>query len=286
MNRSTVTLLRVQVDLYAVGAIAYEFIYGRPPFYRRDRAEKKSLILKGKLVFTTAFSVQAQVRSVAMPSAALTHGNHQCHSTRAAQAGVASRDAQATALRCEAGMHGTTTCVDTQGKFTCADCAHFVQHFIQKAMHANPACRGTATDLLNHQWILTNTGREVKPHWAPPEPAFAQSQIPGPPAKSGAMAPHDTPSRVHQYKYASGISPAAADAARETELGRTSTWDAASVARPDTKHRLDTQVSAVHRPSRCGIPAALDMPPTVTEAPAVGGLVRTAASLCCKHAAN
>ena len=44
-----------------MGAIAYEFIYGRPPFYRRDRAEKKALILKGKLVFTSAFSVPAQV---------------------------------------------------------------------------------------------------------------------------------------------------------------------------------------------------------------------------------
>lgn len=45
-----------------MGAIAYEFIYGRPPFYRRDRAEKKALILKGKLVFTSAFSVPAQAR--------------------------------------------------------------------------------------------------------------------------------------------------------------------------------------------------------------------------------
>ena len=125
-----------------------------------------------------------------------------------------------------------------------------LQHFIQKAMHAHPSCRGTATDLLSHQWILTNTGQEVTPHWAPPEPAFAQSQIPGPPAKAAADAaakPLETAARMHQYKFASGIDPdaAAVAMARGNEISRTATWDAASSARPDTKHRLDSQVSAV-----------------------------------------
>lgn len=124
-----------------------------------------------------------------------------------------------------------------------------MQHFIQKAMHANPACRGSASDLLAHQWILQHTGQPIKPHWAPPEPSFAQSQIPGPPGK-GASRQQDAAARLHQYKAASGVDPSAVAAATalaveasDTPLQRTHTWDPACVVRPDVKHTLDSQVS-------------------------------------------
>jgi hypothetical protein len=123
-------------------------------------------------------------------------------------------------------------------------------------MHYNPACRGMATDLLNHQWILSNMGHEVVPHWAPPEPAFAQSQIPGPPQKGlSALA---VPAKGHLYKYASAISantPASAMGTTEEALAKPSAWGTAAVAaplssRPDVKHKLDRQVSGLRTSRR------------------------------------
>jgi hypothetical protein len=139
-------------------------------------------------------------------------------------------------------------------------------------MHCTPACRGSAADLLSHQWILNNTGQQVAPHWAPPEPAFALSQIPRPPSKAAAK-PAEAPSRVHHYKFASNISPVAASVAVEQlGIGRTATWDAAAAAaRPDGKHTIASQVSAV-RVSRCppeeGVP---EMPPTPGVVAGAGG---------------
>lgn len=83
-----------------------------------------------------------------------------------------------------------------------------MQHFIQKAMHATPACRGTAADLLAHPWILTNTGQAATPHWAPAEPALAHSQIPRPPKPASATNALEPPARGHLYKWASDVADA------------------------------------------------------------------------------
>lgn len=251
----------VQVDLYAVGAIAYEFIYGRPPFYRRDRAEKKALILKGKLVFTSAFSVQAQVRYCCSCGASLHCARCWLLQTPCMCGGSPPVCAS------------TITSVDT-GSWC-------VQHFIQKAMHYNPACRGSATDLLSHQWILHHTGQELTPHWAQPEAALAHSQIPGPPHKPAASSP-DPPSRMHQYKFGSALSNSAAMAAtslvEDEGLPRTATWDASLMGRSDTKHRLDHQVSALKTTRR---PAAAEG--GSEEGAVQSGMVRPAALLCVLH---
>ena len=300
------------MDLYAVGAIAYEFIYGRPPFYRRDRAEKKALILKGKLVFTTAFSVQAQVRCCRYP---------QLQKDRARRPIVLACCKFGAACVAAAGIHCTRIYREVARSITIPAIAIVqprvmldlifmqieawaksmyaprLQHFIQKAMHAHPSCRGTATDLLSHQWILTNTGQEITPHWAPPEPAFAHSQIPGPPAKAAADAatkPLETAARMHQYKFASGIDPdaAAVAMARGNEISRTATWDAASSARPDTKHRLDSQVSALRGggvgAARCagdeaagGVAESAGAP--MVSHPLAGGLVRICTHMYCVY---
>jgi serine/threonine protein kinase len=132
----------------------------------------------------------------------------------------------------------------------------WLQHFIQKAMHLNPACRGTAKDLLNHQWILHHMGKEVAPHWAPPEPAFAQSQIPGPPQKNSNVPVVSV--KAQPYKHAPGKGSGAAMpavGAPEDVLLKTATWDPAataapSVSRPDVKVKLDRQVSGLRTSRR------------------------------------
>ena len=150
-------------------------------------------------------------------------------------------------------------------------------------MHANPACRGSARDLLAHQWILQHTGQALKPHWAPPEPMFAQSQIPGPPGKP-AVRQQDAAARLHQYKAASGVDPMAVAAATalagdaaDTSLQRTHTWDPACHARPDAKHTLETQISNVRMMSPLPHPALPSRGPGGTDSVAMAATPPAAA---------